>query len=103
MLGRRQEAGSAALTSWGSDEFPQLFPWWDQGWLTPLPTSDLLPLLWALLCGVKANEVIAVLPMPVTLRCLTEWSCPFQQTAPLRGQRSFLRAQILGGLSQGYV
>lgn len=45
--GLQQEAGSAALTPWGSDEFPPLFPQWDQGWLTPLPTSDLLHLLWA--------------------------------------------------------
>lgn len=36
----------------GSDVFPQ----WDQGWLIPLPTSDLLHLLWAFTLGGQGQQ-----------------------------------------------
>lgn len=52
-----------------------VFPWWDHGWLSLLPDSGLLNLLWVL-CGVYG---IFVLPMSVIPLCSIEWRCPFQK------------------------
>lgn len=100
MLGRRQEAEVPSF----SDAFPQLFPRWDQGWLTPLPTSDPLRLRWAFTLRGRGQQGHVCASYICPSKMLDRVELPFQQTAPLLlGQRSLLWAQFLGGLSQGYV
>lgn len=76
-----------------SDAFPQLFPRWDQGWLTPLPTSDLLHLLWAFTLRGRGQQGHVCASYVCHSKMLDRVELPFQQTAPLLpGQRSFLGA-----------